>query len=297
MKAMRRILGILVMLAGILGLVLSLAGLVSIWVVKPTVAGYANTTLQTLIASIKTSQKAMEVTSQALGATVDSVDALSSMLSTTAKSVQDTQPVVDQLNTVMGETVPSTLKSATDSLKTAQQAAEVLDSAIKSLENFQTMISATPILSALIQQPKQAYNPQVPLADSLGSIATNLENLPDTFTTMSTNLSKADDNLVAIQDNLITMSKSVGLISISLNEYKAMISQSQASMVDLVSMLANVQNNLPKILNGVATVLSLFFLWLLATQVVILSQGWELYQGTADRMEGGKAETLQPPES
>ncbi len=60
-------------------------------------------------------------------------------------------------------------------------------------------------------------------------------------------------------------------------------------MDNLLTMLTNVQNNLPKILNGVATVLSLFFVWLLATQVVILSQGWELYQGTASRMEGGAA--------
>ena len=28
-----------------------------------------------------------------------------------------------------------------------------------------------------------------------------------------------------------------------------------------------------------------FFVWLLAAQVVILSQGWELYQGTAGRIE------------
>ena len=34
-----------------------------------------------------------------------------------------------------------------------------------------------------------------------------------------------------------------------------------------------------------ATALTLFFAWLLAAQVVILSQGRELYRGTADRME------------
>ena len=38
-----------------------------------------------------------------------------------------------------------------------------------------------------------------------------------------------------------------------------------------------------------ALVFTLFFLWLLAAQVVIFSQGWELYQGTAGRMEGGAA--------
>ena len=68
MKVMRRILGVLVMSAGILGLVLSLTGLVGVWVVKPTVAEYANATIVTLNDSVSTSQQAMEITGQALGA-------------------------------------------------------------------------------------------------------------------------------------------------------------------------------------------------------------------------------------
>lgn len=289
MQTVRRILGVLVMIAGILGLVLSLAGLVSVWVIRPTVAGYVETTLQTLETSIRTSQKVMEVTGQALGATVDSVDALSTMLSTTAASVEDTKPVLEQINVLMGETLPSTLESAGDSLNTAQQAAVVLDSAIKSLENFRIVLSAAPLLGALVEQPEQSYNPQVPLADSLGELATTLEGLPATFTEMSANLDKADDNLVTIQDSLTTMSDSVGLISDSLGEYQSMISQSQSSMENLISMLTNIQNNLPGILNGAAGAFSLFFLWLLAAQVVILSQGLELYRGMAGRMESAEA--------
>jgi uncharacterized phage infection (PIP) family protein YhgE len=190
---------------------------------------------------------------------------------------------------MMGETVPSTLDSASDSLKTAQQAAVVLDSAIKSLENFRVVMSATPLLGALVEQPKQAYNPEVPLSESLGELATTLESLPATFTEMSANLDKADDNLVTIQGNLTTMSDSVSLISKSLGEYQAMISQSQSSVANLTSILTSIQRNLANILNWVAIVFSVFFFWLLAAQVVILSQGWELYQGTAGRMESGEA--------
>jgi methyl-accepting chemotaxis protein len=285
MKSLRRLLGVFVMIAGILGLVLSLAGLVSVWVVKPTVVGYVNSTILTLENSISTSQKAMEVTGQALSGTVASVDALSSMLSTTATTVEETQPVLDQINLMMGDTMPSTLEAATESLKTAQQAAEVLDSAIKSLDSFRAVLSATPLLGAFVDLPEEAYNPEVPLADSLGELATTLETLPETFTDMSSNLDKADDNMVSIQGNLTTMSESVDLISKSLSEYEAMVDQSQSSMDDLKSMLANIQGNLTNILNGVAIVMSLFLIWLLAAQVVILSQGWELYQGTADRME------------
>lgn len=289
MKALRRILGALVMIAGILGIILSLAGVVSVWVVKPNVTNYVEITIQTIETSVITSQKALQVTGQALGATVVSVDALSTMLSTTAVSVEETQPVLDQLNVMMGETMPSSMESASDSLKTAQQAAVVLESAIKSLENFRAAMSATPLLSSLVEQPKQTYNPEVPLADSLGELATTLESLPATFTEMSANLDKADDNLITIQSNLVTMSDSVGQISKSLSEYQAMITQSQSSMENLISILTNINNNLTSILNGVAMAFSLFFLWLLVAQVVILTQGWELYQGTASRMESSES--------
>jgi len=286
MSFLRRLLGVLVMIAGILGLAISIAGLVGVWLVKPTLEIYAASTITTLDSSIGTSKQVMVTTAEALGATIDSVDALSAMLSTTAISVEETQPVIDEVNLIMGETLPSTLSSATDSLKTAQEAAVVLDSAIKSLDSFRFVLSAVPLMGSFVETPTEAYNPEVPLADSLGALANDLQGLPDTFTEMSTNLDKADDNLVVIKSNLETMSESVGLISISLSEYETMVIQSQSSMDNLSALLANIQNNLPAILNIAAVVVSAFFVWLLIAQVVIFTQGWELFQGTADRMEG-----------
>lgn len=286
MNVIRRILGVLVMLAGILGLVLSLAGLVMVWVAKPTVAVYAGSTIDTLNQSVVTSQRVMDVTKQALGGTIDSVDALSAMLTTTAATVEDTKPVLEKIDTIMSTTVPSTLEAATDSLYTAQEGARVLESTLQSLDAFRFLLSSTPLIGNLVPVSGEPYNPEKPLAESLGELASNLEGLPGTFVEMSADLSATDDKLSAVQGNLITMSDSVGLISSSLGEYEKMIVQSRSSMDNLTSILTNMQDNLDTILNGVAIVLSLFFAWLLAAQIVILSQGWELFQGTAGRMEG-----------
>ncbi|OGN97766.1 MAG: hypothetical protein A2Z71_05840 [Chloroflexi bacterium RBG_13_50_21] len=289
MKVIRRILGVLVMIAGILGLGISLAGLVVVWVAKPAVTAYSNTTIDTLNESVTTSQNVMEITGQALGATVDSLDALSNMLSTTATTVDDTTPMLNDINIIMSDTVPSTLQAATSSLYTAQEAARVLESTIKSLDAFRFLLSTTPLLGNLVGQTGESYDPEIPLADSLGELAGNLETLPDTFVEMSVKLSTADDNMGSIQENLVTMSNGVGVISSSLGEYEKMVVQSQSSMDNLTAILTNIQSNLATILNGVSIILTLFFLWLLAAQIVIFSQGWELYQGTADRMEGGDA--------
>ena len=285
MKILRRLLGILVMIAGILGLALALAGLAGVWFIKPTISIYANNTISMLNKSVTTSQSVMATTGEALGATVDSVDALAAMLGTTAATVEDTKPVLNEIDTIMSVTLPSTLKATTDSLLTAQEAARVLETTIQSLDAFRFLLSDVPLIGGFMGQPGESYSPEIPLADSLGELAKNLAPLPETFSKMSADLSTTDDNLDAIQENLITMSDSVGLISVSLGEYKKMVVQSQSSMDDLAAILTNLQSNLPTILNGAAMVLTLFFAWLLAAQIVILSQGWELYHGTADRMK------------
>jgi len=66
-------------------------------------------------------------------------------------------------------------------------------------------------------------------------------------------------------------------------------------MDNLSSMLSGLQSNLGAILNTATLVIGLFLLWLLATQVVIFSQGWELYHGTARAM-AGPGPDLVPPE-
>ena len=297
MNIIRRILGVLVMIAGILGLTLSLAGGVMLWVSKPTIAEYAKNTIETLNQSVSTSQDVMVITNDALGATIDSADALSEMLGTTAASVEDIQPVLNEFNDIMAGALPATLQNTSESLHTASQAAEVLESTIQSLDAFRTVLSDAPLIGNFVEKPEAAYDPEKPLADTLEEMATNLEGLPETFIVMSEDLGTTDEKLLSIQTNLDTMSNSVGLISSSLGEYQTMITQSQSSMDNLKSMITNVQTNLDSILNWVAIFLSLFFLWLLAAQVVIFSQGWELYQGTVDRIESQVVESQSDPET
>lgn len=292
MSVLRRILGILVMLAGIAGLVLAVAGLIGLWSAKPFVVGYATSTIDTLQSSITTSQEVIVVTEEALGATVSSLEALSIMLSSTAASVDDTAPAIDQVNVMMSTNLPAILRSANDSLRAAQQAAVVLDSSVRSLQTFQLAMGAVPLLSGFVEIPTEFYNPEVPLDQSLGEVAENLESLPEMFIDISADLDQADNNLGTIQTSLGTMSTDVEFIADSLEEYQVMVRQSQASMGNLSPILADLQGKLPNIVNGAAIGLTVFLVWLLVIQVVVLTQGWELFQGTAGRMEGGDDEVV-----
>jgi methyl-accepting chemotaxis protein len=286
MGILRRLLGVFVMLAGIVGLLLSLAGLAGLWMARPVLTESMHTIIATLTASLDVSQETLVITNEALGATATSVDALSDMLSTTATTVEDTQPVVTQLNDLLGEALPATLNAAADSLEAAEAAAQSLESAIQSFDTFRAVLGATPLISAFVPASQESYNPEKPLAESLGELRVSIEEMPPMFEGISDDVERAGGNLDLVKGNLDTMSQSVSMISTSLRQYQAMIGESQTSMMNLESMLVTLQDNLAIILNGTTIALGVFLAWLLAAQVVILSQGWELYHGTAGRMEG-----------
>jgi len=285
MATLRRVLGVFVMAAGVIGLLLSIAGLVGLFAVRPGLTASLSSTIDTLSTSVETSQKTLVIANEALGATITSVDALADMLGATSVTVNDTQPVITQVNEVMGETLPTAIKAATDSLMAAEGAAQSMEVAIKTFESLQTILKSVPMVGYLLPASQEAYNPNKPLAESLGDLSASIQGMPATFKGISTDMEKADDNLELVKSNLDIMSKNVALIGTSLKQYQAMIGESRTSMDNILSILTGVQNNLGKILNTATAVFGLFLLWLLATQVVIFSQGWELYHGTASRME------------
>lgn len=290
MKFLRKTLGVFVMIAGIIGLILSLSGLIGIWVAKPVLTTSINSIVDTLITSVNTSQKTLDITYDALGATVKSVDALSSMLDSTVLTVEDTQPAINKVNFMMAEQLPDTIDTATDSLKAAESAADSLESAIKSFEVLQTILGSTPFLSAVIPPAAEPYNPETSLADSLNDLSASIEDMPDTFIEMSKDLDKVEDNLLLVTDSMTLMSENVTLISQSLSQYQTMVSQSKSSTDSLSTMLSTFKSGMGNTINIASIVLLLFFLWLLATQVVIFSQGYELYHGTASGMAASQPE-------
>lgn len=284
MFSLRRLLGVFVMFAGVIGLILSLTGLVGLFVIRPGVVASATITVDALYTSVDASQKIMKISGDTLAVTVETVQSLSSMLETTASSMKDTQQVFTQLNGISGITLPDTIKAATTSLKAAEEAAKSLEVAIISYESFQTLLSNIPLLSSLIPKSEVKYNPEKPLADSLGEMAANLEDMPSTFVEMSKNITKTDENLVTIQSDLTTMSKNVTAIADGLNEYQTVISESQTSMTNLLTLLGKIKANLNRILTGITIGFVLFFLWLLAAQVVIFNEGWQMYREKAVRI-------------
>jgi methyl-accepting chemotaxis protein len=276
MKILRKILGVIVMIAGIIGLIFSLVGIFFVWNTKPAIETAMANGLTVINGSLNTSIEVIGVTKDALSATVSSVYALRDTVAAASQSVEETKPFIEGITNLLSTELPDTIAATQSSLESAQSSAKVLDSVLTSMDGVIRLITFS---------DKSLYNPDTPLYESLGEVASSLNNLPQSFVQMGDSLGATQDNVDTIKTSLDTMAVSIESIAGSLDRYVAMTEQSKSSIANVQTWLKQIQNNLSNILIVAASVITVFLVWLAIAQIVILTQGWELFQGTAGRLE------------
>jgi hypothetical protein len=293
LKVIRRIVGVLLIAAGIIGVLLSLAGIIGLWLVRPAVTTSIHSVLAAISSSVDTSQQALNITEDALDASIQGIDGLSEVIHSMENSIENTRPAVEAVSGLLNDTLPASVKSATDSLNTARNAAVSLEGAVKQLDLLQSSLNNVPFLNSLIPDPVPANVQEKPLSDSLGELSGSLDEIPSSFQNVSRDLDKAAGDLQSIQQNLKSISVSVDRLSSSLKEYKGKLAESRSSLESLKGMLITAEENLDPGVIMAAVFLSLFFFCLLMTQVVVIDEGrrfldGESYPRDGSRLPGGE---------
>jgi len=264
MSILRKLIGLLLIIAAIGGLVFSLAGLVFVSRVEARVTNGLQDAVDLLSQTLTTTAQGLTVTESALKGSVDTIRSLQGTVETTALTIKTSKPMVDEISKVMTDELPKTIHSTQSSLLTAQESAKVIDSVLSTL-------SSIPLIGSSI-----GYNPEVPLAQALGEVADSLTNLPDSFANMAESLQESSSNLETFHADLTVMAASIGEIEASVAQYDAVVGGYQKSISTLNTRMADFKVNLPSIVRTVVLGLMIFFIWMAIVQFGLFTQGWEL---------------------
>ena len=281
MSIVRRIIGVLLILAAILGLVFSLGAMYVMWSAQGRITTGLQTTIDLLSQTLETTAQGLVVTQQALQSSVDLIGNLQTTVETTAKAISSTNPLLDDISGLMSEKLPETVRATQTSLETAQQSAATIDTVLRAL-------SSIPLIG-----PSIGYDPEVSLSEALGQVAQNLETIPDTFLSMQDSLTNTQDNLQIFESDLTTMAASVGQIQSSVSQYDQVIGGYQASLERLIARLDLISKNLPNIVRMVTIGLTAFLVWMAIAQLGLITQGWELITESRPRKEEQVVEVQQ----
>ena len=260
---MKRTVGFLLIIAAALGLTLALLGLVSTWSYKSRSTLWIEEQVDLVISVLDTTSQGLDAAAATLQTTQATVQTLDSTIQTLAKSITDTLPLLDSIGQILGTDLPQTIEATQTSLQSAQASAKIMDDAMK-------VITAIPLLRTKL------YNPEVPLHVALGEVSSSLDDMPLAFQTMEDNLHTTTSNLSKIQGNVAEVQGEVSQVATSLDQARQVLEQYQDSTVVLEGKLEKVKEQIGRLVNLVAILISMFFVWLAIAQLGLLTQGLDL---------------------
>lgn len=262
-RFLTRVIGIVLVVAGIAGLVFAVAGLFGLVQVQNQMEGAILQQMQMIDRTLVATADGLQVAESSLAQTNDTVASLQAVVSGVGQAMGDTVPTLDGVAVLLGEQLPATIRSTQATLSGVSESAKAIDSVLQ-------ILTSIPFLST------DRYSPDVPLYQGVQGVADSLVDIPTSLEQSALGLTAAGDSLQAVQTEVNRMADSVGQITTSLDSARGVVVQYQGVVSDLQKMITGVSQGLPTWLTYLRWGISAILIWLGIAQFALITQGWEL---------------------
>ncbi len=260
---LRKLFGVLFVVAAIAGFVLSAYGLVEIWRFRPVATQSVVSNLALFDQALITTQEGLTIVGQVVQTTSADVTSLQTTIQALAQAIHDTNPMLNSLTKLTGKDFPEALAATHTSLASAQSTALLIDNILAAL----TSIPFSPVA---------AYKPAVPLHTALEQVSASLDPLTPALTTISTSLAVGKTNMSAVEKELTGVSETTKEISSALADAQGVVAEYQAVVDQLKARVETLQQTAPAWITRIAWILSILLGWLLIAQLGLGSQGLDM---------------------
>jgi methyl-accepting chemotaxis protein len=258
--AFARIIGVILSFTGVIGIIFSILALIVLWTYRPTVSTFARDNIRLVGETLDTTQAGLMLAANSLESSILSITALEATVEATARSIDDTAPLINTFVVLAREDLPNAVNSAQLSLVAAQDSAEIIDGLLSALASIPFV-------------PRDLYNPPVPLHVALGQVYESMENLPEALKTMEESLDLTGQNLEVIQTDINLMAEDIHEINLSMVEAQTVMSDYQKLVSDYQLRVDRMEQNVDRWIDSVYVVLTFLILLLGVTQLGLLTQG------------------------
>jgi hypothetical protein len=262
-RVLVRVLGIVLIAAGVAGLVFSVAGLIILDGLEEQVESTISNQLEVVDRALAATEVGLGSADYALEQASLAGSALEQAVMGMSQAVDDTLPTLDTVGWILGEQLPDAIRATQTTLSTISETAQIVD-------DFLTVVTTVPFLGI------DRYEPDTPLAEGVNEVIASLNGIPLTLAQAQQDLVAAGDGLEALRDDVSAMTDGVVQMSSSLEEARTALDEYRSVVAQLQDLSANLQTNLGTWLRWVRIGLSLILVWLGVAQIGLITQGWEL---------------------
>jgi len=275
----RRVIGLVFILVGVTGLAICYFGARAGSDLAENIAVSADEMLQTAGETLDTVEASLDQARAVVGETTVTIDQVSTTTANLALAIDDTQPTLDSLATLVGEDIPDTIGDVQETIPNIAQTAKVVDDTLRLLSKIR-FEETIPIINYDISFGLGVeYDPEIPFDQAVEEVGRGLEpiatassGLEQDLQTTAANMELLGQDLNGLVADLDNLSSEVGAIRPLLDEYSSLVNDTQSSIVEGRT---QIQEQLTVVKKAVIVAA----VWLAVFQLLPLYFGVELLSG------------------
>jgi uncharacterized phage infection (PIP) family protein YhgE len=288
----RRVVGLLLILVAVSGLAMFYLGARGGRDLADNLARNADDVLETADSTLTTVGDSLEQSRQTIRSITLTVGAVQTTTVNLASTVDDTQPLLDELVVLVGQDIPGTIGDVQAAIPNIAQTAKVVDDTLTLLSKLQVE-QTIPLVNYKISFGLGVeYDPEIPFDQAveqvgvgLGPIALTSGNLESELETSKANMAVLHEDLTALAADLDQLNKEVGAFKPLLDEYTTLVDDMQDRVRQGRQRIDDQLSNAKQVITAAA-------IWLSLSQLLPLYFGLELLLG--NRMVHPAGSTVTP---
>ncbi len=276
---MRRIydivVGVLLLVAAVTGFVLSIGGIIGLGAVQGRIESSLNHQLGLLDQALSATDAGLRTASDSVKQSQATLASIQGTMDSSATSIDDIIPAVEAMGGVIGTQLPDMLDGAANALTGFADTAGVIDKVMG-------VLTSVPFIDI------PAYDPNVPLSESVTKVRDSVGGLGDRLQDIDTSLTNTATNLKEVRGEMSGVSTALGGLGESLNGAVEVVGSYQEIVADLRSQVDMVSQGITDALRWARVVVTIILFWLAIASLGLLTLGWDLLHRDAGPTAGAQ---------
>ena len=278
---MKRLLGAILFVVGIIGVVLAFLGIYFGLDAIDQIGAGLNSGVDLALDSLATIQDTVTLTKTAVDEAYNSIQTVEKTAADMSTTIGDTGPLVDQMSVVIAQEIPNSVEAIQASLIPAAAVAKQVDTTLLKLSDFsldQSFLGFDLQFDLGID-----YDPQAPLDESLLAIGTSMDGVGEELRNLEPLMATNSSNVTLMSENVALISEDIASINTVIADINPLLDQYAATFTQLENALLRLQTDMDNYLQIAKIVLIVLMLWLAVMQTTAVVLGYEMVTGQLDK--------------
>lgn len=298
----RRILGIIILLVSLVIVAICAAGAYYIGPALDSIGDGLDSTLLLAEDALVTVSATLEQTKATISEVNNGISTADKTTADLSKTIADTIPLIVGVNEIVTSQAPQNIENVQAAIPAMAEVAGVVDTTLTTLSNFgidQSFNIPLPFGND-ISIPLQfdlgiEYAPTEPFDETVLTLGTGLDGLPDQMRLLGGDLDLAAENLQVVSDDILQASQDLEAMNQEIALFIPLLDEYLRLLDEIITNVGQIRTQYNAQVETIKTVGLILFIFMALTQLAPLVFGWDLITGRGNVKKQDDEPESEPP--